>query len=136
MKKIAYVIVVLGLLVTGGLGFSSLSQPLTATAAGLLGWAVSPYPFLLFLLGRQHERVHAVMVALLAIAVSVFGMAMLVDAFYVHPDAQAGLVFLVAPLWQWGGILLGGIYRLAARIVAGRRVPGAGGAARRGADDD
>ena len=61
------------------------------------------------------------MAALLAIAVSVFGMAMIVDALYVHPDAQGGLVFIVAPLWQWAGILLGGLYRLAAKKMAARK---------------
>ena len=122
MKKIACFLVLLGLLVTGGLGYASMARPVTLAGAGFLGWAVSPYIFLFFLLSRPGPRAHVVMVSLLAITVAVFGMAMILDSLYVHPNAQGGLVFIVAPVWQWGGLLLGGLYRLVAKkMAAGRK---------------
>jgi hypothetical protein len=51
-----------------------------------------------------------------ALAISGYGLLVLVHAFFVEPDAQSGLVFIFLPFWQLAGALL--LYPVA--LYAGR----------------
>lgn len=74
--------------------------------AAFLLWAISPLAALavgagLFRRARMASRVFVAGAIVIALA----GVFAYVDAALLHPDAQGGLVFLFAPLFQWGAVL-------------------------------
>lgn len=83
-----------------------MSYPITIGALGFIGWAVSPYAYLAFMARLVTEKASWIAVCLLALLAGAFGVWALVDAMYIHPDAQGGLAFAVVPLWQWLALLL------------------------------
>jgi len=70
--------------------------------SGFLAWAASPYLYLLGMAMRGGLPVPVRLCTLAAaLLVSVGGVLLLVDAAFVHIDAQGGLVFIVLPVYQW-----------------------------------
>ena len=88
--------------------------------AWLLGfavWVILPYLMLLFLARKAFaSQTNNYVVIIGALVISLGGVALYVDAAWLHPDPQGALVFIAVPLYQW--IILGliaGIYFLLSR---------------------
>lgn len=85
------------------------SQPsILAFMVGLIAWCVSPY-VVVALAARAPRASLSAALALLATTIAVAGFAAVVyvDAFFIHLDAQGGLVFLFVPIVQWLGAAVG-----------------------------
>jgi hypothetical protein len=86
-----------------------------------VGWAVSPYLFILLAIRREMRDNKGLRISLL-IVISLFcmaSMAIIFDTVFVHIDAQGGLVFLFLPIYQWVAIgLLVFIYFLAKVLIS------------------
>lgn len=84
-------------------------------------WAISPYALLMFLIrhGRTN-RLKSLTLLLLGLALSALALFVYVDALFVHPDPQSGLVFLFVPLYQLVGsaIIIAGVWVVAERLEA------------------
>ena len=69
-------------------------------------WATLPYLVILFLARKAlPSRMHNLMVLIGALAVSLGGVALYVDAAWLQPDPQGALVFIAVSLYQW--VILG-----------------------------
>jgi len=84
---------------------------------GFLLWAVSPYValagmFRIIKAGRRRSWVRLIG----SLIVAGFGAFVIVDTTFVHIDAQGGLVFLFAPLYQWFGV---GIIAIICSVMKG-----------------
>jgi hypothetical protein len=106
MRGAASLLAAIGALATLGIGLDAMSRPYTLAAAGFIAWAVSPYMLLALLVRSAHTRAARVGVLLVTLLAVIFGVAIFVDAMYLHLDAQSALVFLFVPLWQWVGLLV------------------------------
>jgi len=106
MKLLIYLGAAAAAITVLGIGLTSTSQPLSATVAGFLGWAVSPYLGLMLLTRTARQKVSIITIAILTAAIAGFGIWIYVDSMFIHSDAQSALVFAVVPLWQWALILI------------------------------
>ncbi len=92
---------------------ADLSHPLLWLVSLVFGaWVVSPYWFLFRTLSKgEPNLVRERAVLLLSIGLACFGLSIYYDGFFVHLDAQNGLLFLFIPLWQWVavGLVLWGL---------------------------
>jgi hypothetical protein len=80
---------------------------------GFFGWACLPYGILLFLNIIKAGKLKKDIVLLLTTAiVSGFGIILIIDAFFIHIDAQGGLVFLFIPIYQSIAAIAGGLIGL------------------------
>ena len=52
------------------------------------------------------KYVSNIAVLVLSLLIGGFDVWALVDAMFIHIDAQGGLIYIVAPLWQWVLLLL------------------------------
>jgi len=77
------------------------------------GWACLPYGILLFF-NNIYRGIYKKDLTLLitTIIVSGFGAFMLIDAFFIHIDAQGGLIFLFLPVYQAIAAIFGGLIGL------------------------
>ena len=105
MKLSTYLIIIATAIVTIVIGLKTVSSPISTTALGFIGWAVSPYFYLAVMMKLLSKKASISAVLIISVLVGGFGIWMLVDAMFIHIDAQGGLVFIVAPLWQWGALL-------------------------------
>ena len=72
-------------------------------------WAVSPYGAAAFI-ARQAQGYRAVMTAAaFSMFIALGGLWLLVYSFYIHPDAQSALAFVVIPVYQWAVLLVDGL---------------------------
>ena len=79
----------------------------------LFGWACLPYGILLFFNNIWNGVSKKDLSLLITTSiVSSFAVIMLVDAFFIHPDAQSGLIFLFMPAYQSIAAILGGLIGL------------------------
>lgn len=106
MKVFSTIVALLALVITGYIGMTNLDTPLTLAGIGFIGWALSPYLLLMILVKFTKRRLSLFVLSVLTFLVGVFGLVMFADAFYLHPDPQAGLVFAAVPFWQWSAILI------------------------------
>jgi len=80
---------------------------------GFLAWACLPYGILLFLNIIQPGKIRKDIALLVTTAiVSGFGIILIIDAFFIHIDAQGGLVFLFIPMYQSIAAIAGGLIGL------------------------
>jgi asparagine N-glycosylation enzyme membrane subunit Stt3 len=105
MKKVSYLICGLAALVTIVIGIDSM-EPYSLTAIGFMAWAISPYGLLSILIKFSKSQITIPGTLILAVAASVFGLGLIIDALYIHLDAQGGLVYIIVPFWQWVTFLL------------------------------
>jgi len=79
-----------------------------------LAWAVSPYLYFLDFARRGRITAPGALFTLIAaLLVCCGGVFLLVDAAFMHMDAQSGLVIVVLPVYQWLAIgILYGITRI------------------------
>jgi predicted permease len=90
----------------GTIGFMLFAGDFSTTGnwlffTGLSAWSAAPYAAMAFV-GRAFgaERVPLAIVTGGAVLLVGFAGWVLLSAFFLHPDAQSGLVFLFLPLWQ------------------------------------
>lgn len=106
LKKVTYFLIFAAALATAIIGAKSLSSPLTFRALGFISWAVSPYAYLALATTLVSGRASIVTVFALSLMAGSFGVWLLIDTLFMHPDAQSGLIFIFAPLWQWAFLAL------------------------------
>ncbi len=69
---------------------------------GFMLWAVSPYLVLAFILYFCRNNSTSMTIAFIGTVIIVLAAAViLVDAFFIHLDAQGALVILFLPVYQW-----------------------------------
>jgi len=83
------------------------AEPVWWLSAIVFGaWALAPYLFVAWETRRQPPVMGSrVLLALAAVVMTAFGVAVLVSAFVLHPDPQSGLVILFVPIWQSLGLV-------------------------------
>jgi len=101
MKNITYIVIVIIVLATVVIGFKTMSKPITPGALGFIVWAISPYFYLSVLAKAVTKKVSNIAVFILALFGGGLGLWVIVDAMFIHLDAQGGLVYIFIPLWQW-----------------------------------
>ena len=70
-------------------------------AIGLLVWAISPYLFAALMTKRSTQYAAILMATGVSVILAIGGIFLLIDAMYIHQDAQSALVFVVIPMYQW-----------------------------------
>ena len=106
MKKTTYSIIIAAAIVTIVIGIKSMNSPVSAAAVGFICWAITPYLYLAIMTKVVSKKASILTVFILTLLMGCFGVWAFVDAMYIHADAQGGLVFVFAPLWQWVVLLL------------------------------
>jgi hypothetical protein len=97
----------------GNYAYQSLSG--YAWLLGFAVWATLPYGMIIFLAGKAlPSPAQKLLVVISAILISLCGVALYIDAAFLHPDPQGALVFIAVPLYQWIilGLLTGFIFFL------------------------
>ncbi len=100
MKRLAYSINLLAGLVTVGVGIQSMDAFALGTLAFLI-WAVSPYFLAALLTKCVKAQSSTLIISGLSVILATSGIFLLIDAMYIHSDAQGALAFIVIPLYQW-----------------------------------
>ena len=100
MKLVSYVINLFAGIVVLIIGIQSMDT-FSLGAIGFLIWAISPYLFSAFLMKRSTDDMAIKILFGISLIVAVGGIYLLVDAMYIHPDAQGALAFVVIPMYQW-----------------------------------
>ena len=67
-------------------------------AIGFLIWAISPYLFAVFMIKRSTQYAATLIITGVSSILAIGGIFLLVDAMYIHMDAQSALVFVVKAL--------------------------------------
>ena len=77
------------------------------TLFGYTLWAISPYLILAIILQSFRKNPYSLNVAFYgALLILLSSFALLIDAFFIHIDAQNALLFLFLPICQWLAILI------------------------------
>ena len=97
IKRANYVIIAGGLIVAAALMVSTVDE-MTLGVGGLFLWAATPYVVAIISNHKfrsSHLAAKAILIGVLFVALG--GNFLILDAFYIHTDAQAGLLFLFLP---------------------------------------
>ena len=105
MKKIAYGINLISVIFVMGIGIQSMGI-FSLEVAGILFLASSPYLYGSLLTKFVSKRKAIVLTTFVVSVLAIGGSYLLLDAMYIHPDAQSALAFVVIPVYQWGLLLL------------------------------
>ena len=100
MKRISFGINLLASLVTIAVGILTMDT-FSLGAIGFLVWAISPYLFAAFITKYSTEYAAISMATGASVILAIGGVFLLIDAMYIHQDAQSALVFVVIPMYQW-----------------------------------
>ncbi len=74
--------------------------------AVFIGWAISPYVFLVYTARRpQSAPIQNILRVAAAFLIVVWGIGVLINTILIHTDAQSALIFLFLPFFQW--VILG-----------------------------
>ena len=89
------------------------------TLIGYMLWAISPYFMLAIIFHGFRHHPSASLTALVGTVLIVLASAaLLIDAFFVHIDAQGGLIFLFLPIPQWfAALFLGLICLIISKVI-------------------
>jgi len=109
MKIETYIFIFLAAAVTTVIGVKSASEPIAFAAVGFIVWAVSPYIYLAVMANLVSTNTAKSGVLSLSLLAGLFGIWFIVDAMFIHPDAQGGLIFIFVPFIQWAVIVLASI---------------------------
>ena len=101
MKRITYLLIAVAAIATVSLEVRAASQPVSGVGLGFMAWGISPYLYLAAMNRWMKTPLATMAILIIAALCGVLGIWMLVDATFLNPDAQSGLAFLFAPLWQW-----------------------------------
>ena len=105
MKKIAYGINFIAVMITIGIGIQSMDT-FSLKAVGFIVLASSPYLYGSLLIKSVSKRNAIVITTFVVFVLAIGGTYLLLDAMYIHPDPQGALAFVVIPVYQWGLLLL------------------------------
>ena len=78
-------------------------------AIGLLVWTISPYLLAAFMTKRSTQYAATLVITGVSSILVIGGIFLLIDAMYIHLDAQSALVFVVIPMYQWIILLVAAI---------------------------
>ena len=106
MKGFAYFLTASAVITTIAIGLYTVDDRYTLVAVAIITWSVSPYALLALLIKLSISKLAQIASLAISIMAIVFGLALIIDAMFIHLDAQGGLIYLVAPLWQWVGLLI------------------------------
>ena len=106
MKGFAYFLTASAVITTIAIGLYTVDDPYKLMAVAIITWSVSPYALLALLIKLSISKLAQIASLAISIMAIVFGLALIIDAMFIHLDAQGGLIYLVAPLWQWVGLLI------------------------------
>ena len=89
------------------------------TLFGYMAWAISPYFMLAIIFDGFLHHPSASLTALVGTVLIVLASAaLLIDAFFVHINAQGGLIFLFLPIPQWlAALFLGLICLIVSKVI-------------------
>ena len=105
MKKIAYGINFIAVMITIGIGIQSMDT-FSLKAVGFIVFASSPYLYGSLLTKLISKRKAIIITIFMVFVLATGGSYLLLDAMYINQDPQASLAFIVIPVYQWGLLLL------------------------------
>jgi hypothetical protein len=81
--------------------------------AAMMAWAAAPFLALAFLF-RQPARNQAQVITstVITAVICTASLYLTVDAMFIAPDAQGGLIFIALPFYQWAGVVIAFIIRV------------------------
>jgi len=103
MKTLSYRMNLFGLFLTLGIG---LFQSFSLTALGYLLLIITPYLFAMLLTKWSKNHIASLVTVGTSSILVLGGVFLIIDAMYIHPDAQSGLVFPVVAVYQWAILLV------------------------------
>lgn len=69
--------------------------------AGFLIWSILPYITLIYIVHPLRNQNRSLIIAAVGIvAITIFGIYLLIDSLFTHKDPQSGLIFFVLPFYQ------------------------------------
>lgn len=106
MKKTSKMITLVSAIITLSIGVYATDDISSAAAIAYLVWSVSPYGFLAALINLVSNKTSEIAALIITLLTCSFGIALIVDAMFIHSNTQGGMVFAVVPMWQWAGLLV------------------------------
>ena len=106
LKKPGYILCLLFATLTLAITLQSITDTFSLAALGFLAWGILPYGLLMLFIKAARSKPAVLIMLTVSFLAGIFGLAIIYDAMYITKDAQAGLVFVVGPLWQSIGILI------------------------------
>jgi len=99
MKQAAYIITVLAIGATFWFGIEAMGDKFSLSGLLILLLVSIPYLFGMGVLSRMKERRTTIMLSVVLVLLSLVGVYLIYDAFFLHPDPQSGLVFFTLPVY-------------------------------------
>ncbi|MCF6253553.1 MAG: hypothetical protein L3J38_02275 [Thiomicrorhabdus sp.] len=84
----------------------NLSTVYSLASVGFILWGLSPYGGMAILIKLSRSNKAVISTLTLSVLIGLLGLILIIDAQWIHADAQSGLVFAVVPLWQWAILIL------------------------------
>ena len=106
LKIISIILPVVAALITVIIGLKMADSLLSLGTWVIVGFAITPYVFLLYLTKNVSHHTSLIVIIVLSVITGIFGIWALLDSMFIHPDAQGGLAFIAIPALQWGLLLL------------------------------
>ena len=106
LKIISIILPVVAAFITIIIGLKMADSLLSLGTWVIVGFAITPYVFLLYLTKNVSHHTSLIVIIVLSIITGIFGIWALLDSMFIHPDAQGGLAFIAIPALQWGLLLL------------------------------
>lgn len=106
MKKISQYITLITVLASLAIGLFSVEKQYSAATIAFLLWTVSPYILLSMLINLVSGKAAIITALIITLLTCLTGLAFLIDALYIHNDAQSSLAFSAVPLWQWAALII------------------------------
>jgi len=103
MQKLSYTMNMIGLFLALGIGLLQSCSPATFSYLLLV---ITPYLFAMFLTKWSKNHIASMVTAGVSSILALGGVFLIVDAMYIHPDAQGGLIFPVLAVYQWAILLV------------------------------
>ena len=106
MKRVAYIITVLAIGATFWFGIEAMGEKFSLSGLLILLLVSIPYLFGMGILFRMKERRTTMMLSIVLVLLSLVGVYLIYDAFFLHPDPQSGLVFFTLPVYGFSVIMV------------------------------
>ena len=106
MKPFAYLVIIFAIAATFWFGIEAMEDRFSVSGLFLLLLLNVPYLLGMWVLSRMKLPRTTLLVSVVMILLSLAGVFLIYDAFYLHPDAQSGLVFFTVPVYSFPVILL------------------------------
>ncbi len=110
LKKLSYFVTTAAIIATFGIGIYAMGDSVKISGVFILLLVILPYLLGIWVLSRMKLVKTIRVVSYVLLAISILGTAMLVDAMFIHTDAQGGVTFFVLPVFQFPAVLLSAVY--------------------------